>query len=301
MMAWRFSSGMAALLFCALAILPPQRAMAEDGDAPPETAYAAPTYHAHVESVTPLVKGQLAQMSLVLTDEDGDPVTPGKLDVLQGEKIHLLAIDESLLDFQHLLPRPAGTPGHYIFSFVPQSAHNYKIFVDIKPRGKPAQDIPALLPGAEPCAKYCVNIMSADRARLGDYNIYVTLNRSTVHVGEDVIGTIHILGKSGVPVTALEPIMGSYAYITGFYDDFKTVDHLYPVVTPPEKASDRGASPLIFVLHPKRKGYFKYFILYKLAGQETVIPMGIRVVNPGERMPDITSLLGGLPEQQPEQ
>lgn len=272
-------------------------AQAGDGrsDAPLDIVYGAPTYHAVIKSVTPLEKGKLAQLSLVLTDEQDRPVSTGRLEAIDGDKIHLLAIDESLLDFQHLYPQPAGAVGHYMFSFVPASAHNYKIFVDIKPKGKPAEDIPVLLAGKDPCKGYCVNIMSADRAKIGDENIYVTTDRSTVHVGEDVIGKLNILGKNGVPANALEPVLGSFAYIVGFYDDFNTVSHIRPVGFRPDKPTDRGSSPLLFVFHPLRAGYFKYFIQYRLNGQDVIIPMGIRVVLPGQSMPDMTKVPGAAP------
>ena len=283
---------MAAALFAAPA------ARADDG-IPNEVPYGPATYHVSLRSAVPLEKGELAQVSMTLTDADGDGVLPGRLAALDGDKLHVFVVDESLLDFQDLMPRPSGAPGRFIFGFIPKTSHNYRVFVNLRPKGKPAQDIPALLKGKDPCGKYCVNIMSADRAKLPGYNVYVTLNRDTVHVGEDVIGTLHIIGsKEGAPVIGLQPVKDAFAYLVGFYDDFKTVAHMTVVSDGPRKDTDIGASPILFVLHPARRGYLKYYAAFRIKGQDYLVPFGLRVVKPGVSLPDIRKVLSRMPPDQ---
>ncbi|MBI1215905.1 MAG: hypothetical protein GC185_08825 [Alphaproteobacteria bacterium] len=246
-------------------------------DTPQNIPYGAPTYHAHVESVVPLVKGQEAHLSLRLTDGDGDPVTLRKLDPVGDDKINLLVVDQSLQDFQHIFPRPDGMPGNYIFSFTPQQPHDYKVFVEIKPKGKPAQDIPALLPGKEPCKSFCVNKIFAQRVKLEGSSIYVIWDGKTVKAGKDAIGKLYIDEKNSMPFAGLQPVMDGFAYIVGFYDDFSTVQHMYTVGFAPKSPDDRGFTPVIFILHPKRAGFLKYFVQYRAGGKDILLPMGLTV------------------------
>ena len=49
------------------------------------------------------------------------------------EKLHLLIVDESLTDYHHEHPVPAGKPGEYRFDFEPKFGGTYHVWADLLP------------------------------------------------------------------------------------------------------------------------------------------------------------------------
>src|SRR5207248_504753 len=53
--------------------------------------------------------------------------------VMHTQKIHLLIVDRSLMDYHHEHPAPGDKPGEYVFSFTPVRPGPYRIFADVVP------------------------------------------------------------------------------------------------------------------------------------------------------------------------
>jgi len=262
-------------------------------DVPPDTMQepAAPASgHDMVEeaphtdlsvTVTPaakLQKGKAAKLVLHLTDAQGKPVANGELELRHTQRIHLLIVDQSLKDYHHLHPVPVtGKPGDYEFSFTPATAHNYRVFADVQKTGGNPEMVPALLKGTAPCPKKCVvDDIAADAAADG-IKAHVTFDQKDYKVGTPVHGEVALTDKNGAPLKDLEPVMGAYGHIVGFYDDFNTTAHMHPLGEEPKAAEDRGASPLAFMLHPARAGYLKYYVQVRRAGRDVFLPFGLMV------------------------
>ena len=75
--------------------------------------------------------GQPARVTARLTKLEGTPIRAvDDLLVMHTERIHLLIVDRSLLDYHHEHPVATDTPGEYAFTFTPRPAHSLdKAFV----------------------------------------------------------------------------------------------------------------------------------------------------------------------------
>lgn len=231
------------------------------------------TLKAYITPEEPLKKGVEAHLTLSLKDKDGKPAGVEALEERHTSKIHLLVVDESLRDYQHLHPK-AGKAGTYSFSLTPATAHNYKVFADVKPVGGAAEMVPVLLAGRDPCADRCIDRKPADNAAVGKIKAVLRFDQKALKVGTPAKGEVMLTDENGAPLKNLEPVMGAYAHIVGFYDNFMTVAHMHPLGAEPKDASARGASPLKFILHPQRTGFLKLFMQVRVDGKDVFIPFG---------------------------
>lgn len=223
-----------------------------------------------------LVQGRETAFTLTLA-KDNLPVSLAALEERHTRKIHLLVVDESMADYHHLHPVAGGEAGTYTFAFTPNTAHNYMLYADVKPLNGAAQMIPVKLNGAVPCAKDCLDKSAADRVTAGDVTAQVVFDGKTVKAGAPVNAEVILTGTDGKPLADLEPVMGAYGHIVGFYEGFKAVAHMHPMGAEPEKPEDRGASPVKFMLHPDHPGYLKYFVQIRRGGKDVFLPFGINI------------------------
>jgi hypothetical protein len=100
-----------------------------------------------------------------------------------------------------------------------------------------------------------------------------------VITGKAVMGRLTVRKADGKPFTQLEPIMGAFAHIVGFSDDFTTVVHIHPMGKEPKSATDRGGPELEFHLDPESAGFIRLFAQVQIDGVSTFAPFGL-VVKP---------------------
>lgn len=223
-----------------------------------------------------LVQGKETSFTLKLARNDM-PVSLAALEERHTSKIHLLVVDQSLVDYHHLHPVAGADAGSYTFSFTPQTGHDYVVYVDIKLLGNGAQMIPVKLKGASPCAGDCIDRSASASASTGGITGKVVFESKGIKAGTPVNAEVMLTGADGKPLADLEPVMGAYAHIVGFYEGLTDVAHMHPMGAEPTKESDRGASPLKFMLHPDQAGYMKYFVQVRRGGKDVFLPFGINI------------------------
>src|SRR5580704_16748290 len=60
-------------------------------------------------------------------------VTEDQLETVHTQKFHLLLIDPTMTDYQHVHPQPTSVPGIYSFTFTPKLPGGYRAWADITP------------------------------------------------------------------------------------------------------------------------------------------------------------------------
>ncbi|WP_332247933.1 hypothetical protein [Legionella tunisiensis] len=120
----------------------------------------------------------------------------------------------------------------------------------------------------------------SNESTVDGYTFKLSFDQKQLEVGKPAMGTIHITDTKGNPVRSLEPVMGAYAHIVGFNDDFKTVVHIHPMGTEPQKNSDRGGPELQFHIVPEKVGFVKLYAQVKIRGKELFVPFGIKIYRP---------------------
>ena len=225
-----------------------------------------PTLRASVTTTSPLQVNQKAEATLRLSKKDGSPVLKSDLQEAHTKRIHLLIIDASLTDYHHEHPESTGVPGEYAFSFTPRKPGPYRVWADLLPVATDAQeyaiaDVAAPTPG-EPITER--DLKSVDEVDGLKYE--VVFNKAKLKVGEPAMGKLRITQPDGKIFSQLEPIMGAYAHLVGFGEDYKSIVHIHPMGAEPTKDTDRGAGSLEFHIEPEQPGLMRLYAQVQIGG-----------------------------------
>jgi hypothetical protein len=68
-----------------------------------------------------------------LLTASGKPIGPQDLQLAHTRKLHLLIVDPTLTDYQHVHPEPGARAGEWVFAFTPARSGLYRIFADFTP------------------------------------------------------------------------------------------------------------------------------------------------------------------------
>jgi hypothetical protein len=68
-----------------------------------------------------------------LLTASGKPIGPQDLRLAHTRKLHLLIVDPTLADYQHVHPEPGARAGEWVFAFTPARSGLYRIFADFTP------------------------------------------------------------------------------------------------------------------------------------------------------------------------
>jgi hypothetical protein len=190
---------------------------------------------------------------------DGTPVSPDDLLVVHTERIHLLIIDSSLEDYHHEHPKPTEKPGEFVFRFTPKRAGDYRVFADVTPALSQAQEyVECHLPGTGKGGPVINRIDTRKSSAAGlEFNLRWLTGGGPVLARRPVTAIVTINDRDGRGFRQLEPVMGAFAHIVGFYEDRKTVVHIHPSDADPKGPDDRGGPSFMFRLYAPRSGYIR--------------------------------------------
>ena len=221
--------------------------------------------------------GKAQTVTLMLTDaKTNAPIGPNELEIAHTKKLHLLIIDESLTDYQHIHPVPGAKPGEWVFDFAPKFARTYRVWTDTKRNGAdqeyvfgdlPAGSQKAPAPDAKPVAL----------AELNGLKLSLSFD-GPVKAGEGVTGSVAVVdAKSGKPFAQLQPIMGAFGHVVAFSRDWGSIEHVHPLGDEPTKDSDRSGPVIGFHMEPANSGVLKIFVQILAGGKETIVPFTVNV------------------------
>jgi hypothetical protein len=218
------------------------------------------------KTTTVQAKLNIIETRTLLTDDD--------LAIAHTKKFHLLVVDPTLTDYQHIHPQPTNIPGVYSFQFTPKLAGGYRAWADVTPKATGKQEYVMADLGVHKVGMYPKTEMH--EASAGGYHFTLSFDKPPV-ADDESMGTIKVTDAKGNPVSALQPIMGAYAHIVGFYDDYRHIVHVHPMGEEPKNESQRGGPELTFHLAPTRAGFIKLFAQVRINGKEIFAPFGINV------------------------
>ncbi len=242
-----------------------------------------PTLVLTATSPTALVAGRESRVTVRLARRDGSPVRVADLLVTHTQPIHLLIVDPALEDYHHEHPTPTDIPGEYVFSFVPTNTSAYRIFADVVPADSGVQEYPfADLPGggsgfASPPTRDRASTYASKAGGL-DFRLSVEeTDGSPPRAGQARGLRITVSDDEGRPVTALEPVMGAFAHLVGFYADGRTVVHLHPAGAEASDADARGGPGLDFKFYPPKAGFLRLYCQVRMGGRMIFAPFDMNV------------------------
>jgi Heavy metal binding domain len=233
---------------------------------------------ATISTDAPLEPGKLAHATLHLRRRTMDhPVTLDQLIETHTKKIHLLIVDQSLVDYHHEHPLPTDTPGDYAFEFTPTKPGTYYAWADLRPLPFGLQEYDkTLIAGTgkpEPVSGKNTRLVSDSEG----FHFELSLEKGEIKAGEVTSAKLRV-SRDGKGFTQLEAVMNAFAHLVGFHEDGETVLHMHPTGPPIVNQSDRGGPVLEFKIFATKPGFTRLFAQVQIDGRQVFAPFGIQVL-----------------------
>lgn len=230
----------------------------------------------------PAVVGREVASVVTLRTANGKPLAPEDLLVAHTRKLHLLLVDPTLRDYQHVHPDPAARKGEWRFSFTPQRSGTYRVFADFTPaatgRGLYASVDVEVAPasraanaGAKPKAG------EAAGAERGTYGFALEPVAAPMRAGRPIDLRFTATHREGGPVP-LEPVMGAFAHLVAFDETRSGFAHLHPAEVDLTVPPDRTRPTLNFKLTIPTVGRYVIWAQVNVGGEEMFVPFWFDVV-----------------------
>lgn len=222
------------------------------------------------------IAGRKVQARVMLTTASGKPIAAEDLLVVHTERLHLLIVDPSLTDYQHVHPQPSGVMGEWTFAFTPAHGGTYRIFGDFTPaatnRGLYANadmEVAGATGGLE-MTNAAEQVVERDGFRFGLRQPAGGLyERVPADLGFDVT-------RADGGAVELEEVMGAYAHLVAFDETRSGFAHLHPVeagLTP----TDPTKPTLNFKITIPTAGRYVIWAQVKLGGRDVFVPFWFNV------------------------
>jgi hypothetical protein len=227
--------------------------------------------------------GEPVNGTLTLMTTSGKAIAPADLLVVHTRPLHLMIVDPTLTDYQHVHPEPAATPGDWTFGFTPRLAGTYRLFADFTPiataRGLYASadlEVPAAAAvgaGALPQKPGTSLGMPMQRGR---HRFTLSAAQSPIRARQPVDLRFEIRADNGGKVP-LQPVMGAYAHLVAFDENRSGFAHLHPVQADPLTPPDPVQPVMSFKLTIPTAGRYVIWAQVNLGGEEEFVPFWFEV------------------------
>ena len=231
-----------------------------------------------LRSESPLLGiGRPVRMTLMLVTSTGKPVGPVDLMVQHTRKLHLLVIDPTMCDYQHVHPEPGVGAGEWTFAFTPRLPGVYRIFADFVPVPT-ARSLYASadLPVEGQASPYSP-LFSWDAAVEG-YQFKLTPD-APIRAGRPVTLAFEVARSDGAAVE-MEPVMDAFAHLVAFDQERSGFAHLHPLTGEPNAPIaplDAMRPRLPFKITIPTAGVYVIWAQVKLGGRELFAPFWFNV------------------------
>lgn len=215
----------------------------------------------------PPTSGEPVAFTFTLQNSRNDPIRDEELAVSHTRRLHLLVVDPSLQDYQHLHPEPTGLPGEFRFQMTPRFGGLYTAYFDFIPlrsarRTLHAETFPvAGVPATSTAGKSASTLCRIDGI---DFLLASKLQPDGVYEMElKVAGTGHPL--------RFEPVMGAYAHVVAFAPGRLGFAHLHPL-NPFLDQQDPVRPDLRFRFAPGEIAQYEIWAQVQWNGEERFLP-----------------------------
>lgn len=220
--------------------------------------------------------GQATTFDLYLHDHLGRGIAYEDIVVSHTERIHLMAVDPSLTDYQHLHPQPAGAPGHFEFELTPTKAGTYNVYLDFislhSQRRVLAKSEFEVAGAANPAQISKSTTISAD----GYIFELQTPGQGRFPAGEESQLELMVRPKGEGASVDFGLVMGAYAHLVVFDEQGTGFAHLHPQ-NPFIDQQDPNNPDLRFSFFPGDPGKYRLWAQLMIDGEERFVPFDLEV------------------------
>ncbi len=231
------------------------------------------------KALDPILVGSSCRFEINIRQFDGSPLGPSEIALSHSKKIHLLAIDETLQDYQHIHPYADELfDGIWRFDLTPNKHGLYKIFLDFIPLKSPRRVLLSTSFTVEGEKEGSPALEEKLTAEIGNHRFELKKD-SVLKVGEETLLEFTGLNQQGEQIS-LSPVMGAFAHLVAFDPKLKGFAHLHPTQTfLPRSKEDIHSGPLSFSFMPPSAGTYRLWAQVKLeqTPEETFIPFDLKV------------------------
>ncbi len=226
-----------------------------------------------VASPVPAQAGDEVRATLTLTTFSGKPIAPEDLQVVQTKRIHLLIVDPSLDDYQHVHPVPGKKPGEWLFRFRPRFGGAYRIFADFTPvatnRGLYSEAEITVVGAPNPAAAGSQPLSWT--ASEGGYAFALSPASLPIRAGVPATLTLSVARADGAAVPLL-PVMNAYAHLVAFDLGRSGFAHIHPDQADLSHLPDPVRPSFTFRVTIPAPGRYVIWSQVNLGGTETFAP-----------------------------
>ncbi|MBA3848633.1 MAG: hypothetical protein C0502_01395 [Opitutus sp.] len=220
--------------------------------------------------------GRRVRFTLAMSTASGKPVGPADLLVAHTRKLHLLVVDPTLNDYQHLHPEPGARDGEWVFEMTPDRPGAYRVFADFTPaataRGLYAS-VDFNVPGE--VARVSRNTNRTWQAAGFNFEL-ATPSYFKAGVAAELRFRIESPGAGKRPVP-MQPVMGAFAHLVAFDEERSGFAHLHPEQVDLTKAPDALKPELTFKVTIPQPGRYVIWAQVNLGGNEVFAPFWVEV------------------------
>ena len=219
--------------------------------------------------------GEACTFRMTLHNYKEEALVAADIAVSHTEKVHLLCVDESLSDYQHVHPWEV-KPGVFEFSLTPMSGGIYKCFLDfivLRSGSRVLLQDSFTVEGAS--GGFVLN--GAEPVQVGDYAFTLKMGSNIVSARQTQTLELKVLDASvNMPVT-LEPVMGAFAHLVAFDTERRGFAHFHPLAQGEDLWNAKGQG-LQFSFQLRDPGTYRLWAQVKIDGRELFAPFDLNVI-----------------------
>jgi hypothetical protein len=218
--------------------------------------------------------GRESTLTLKLATANGKPIGVPDLLVAHTRRLHLLLVDPTLSDYQHVHPEPGARPGEWVFKHTPKLAGEYRVFADFTPaatgRGLYASssfNVPGEVAVTAPNRSWT--------AEKDGYRFELTPD-APIRAGQTANLSFTTTRLDGGPVP-LQPVMDAFAHLVAFDAARSGFAHLHPNEIDLTQLPDPTRPRLTFMITIPNPGLYVIWAQLNIGGLEEFVPFWFEV------------------------
>jgi hypothetical protein len=223
--------------------------------------------------------GKPCRFEMNIKQADGSPLTDKDVALSHTRKIHLLAVDPSLDDYQHLHPDPDPLfKGIWRFTLTPRKAGKYKVYLDLIPIRSPRRVL--LATSFEVAGDVdSPQLENTPQVVIENNRIFRMELVQREQSGTDTLFQFSAQDSKGNDLP-LMPVMGAFAHVVAFEPSLNGFAHLHPLeYEQPHSQSDSRYGPLTFSFKSGTSGQYRFWAQIRVGDdqEESFVPFNIKI------------------------
>jgi hypothetical protein len=222
-----------------------------------------------------VTSGEEMRGTLALATASGKPIAPNDLVVAHTRKLHLLIVDATLQDYQHVHPEAGAVAGEWTFNFTPHRAGLYRVFADFTPAatGRSLYASTDFMV-AGPLNNRAPETSESWLVEVEDYRYQLTPDAQPIRAGKVAALTFAVTRRDGGAVP-MQPVMDALAHLVAFDESRSGFAHLHP--GDPQQTLDPVNPRLAFKITIPEPGRYVIWAQVNLGGRERFVPFRFEV------------------------